>query len=359
MFPESLLADRTKAIEASGIRKIFDLGRSLKNPVNLSIGQPHFPVPEPIRNAAKAAIDGGHNGYLPTQGLSELRERLQADAKARFPGQERDIVVTSGTSGGLLLALLAVVRLREKPTTQSTLFVAVESFEKLGQLLKMMDARTGGTLSAFEVMWNNFYTLVTTAPAKSQPPLPQTFPFYVLIEALGADEAVVQLALETAYEEGLIADAVVASSEAQRLQLWGMRDDVEQTFRYSPSFTFDVSLRLSRMEAYVNEVNRRLAEGYVQYTNFTFGHMGDGNLHFVISVGAGGPEHRQRVESCVYEPLRDIGGSVSAEHGVGLEKKPWLAVSRSADEIGLMRTLKHALDPKGLLNAGKVFDRVS
>jgi len=264
-----------------------------------------------------------------------------------------------GTEGSLGIVTRAVVRLREKPTTQSTLFVAVESFEKLGQLLKMMDARTGGTLSAFEVMWNNFYTLVTTAPAKSQPPLPQTFPFYVLIEALGADEAVVQLALETAYEEGLIADAVVASSEAQRLQLWGMRDDVEQTFRYSPSFTFDVSLRLSRMEAYVNEVNRRLAEGYVQYTNFTFGHMGDGNLHFVISVGAGGPEHRQRVESCVYEPLRDIGGSVSAEHGVGLEKKPWLAVSRSADEIGLMRTLKHALDPKGLLNAGKVFDRVS
>ncbi len=264
-----------------------------------------------------------------------------------------------GTEGSLGIVTRAVVRLREKPTTQSTLFVAVESFEKLGQLLKMMDARTGGTLSAFEVMWNNFYTLVTTAPAKSQPPLPQTFPFYVLIEALGADEAVVQSALEAAYESGLIADAVIASSEAQRLQLWGMRDDVEQTFRYSPSFTFDVSLRLSRMEAYVNEVNRRLAEGYGTYTNFTFGHMGDGNLHFVIGVGAGGPEHRQRVESCVYEPLRDIGGSVSAEHGVGLEKKAWLGVSRSADEIGLMRTLKNALDPKGLLNAGKVFDRVS
>ncbi len=261
-----------------------------------------------------------------------------------------------GTEGSLGIVTRAVVRLREKPTTQSTLFVAVESFAHLGQLLKMMDARTGGTLSAFEVMWNNFYTLVTTAPAKSRPPLPQTFPFYVLIEAMGAEETVVQSALEAAYESGLVADAVVANSEAQRLQLWGMRDDVEQTFRYSPSFTFDVSLRLSRMEAYVNEVNRRLAEGYGQYTNFTFGHMGDGNLHFVISVGAGGPEHRQRVESCVYEPLRDIGGSVSAEHGVGLEKKPWLGVSRSADEIGLMRTLKLALDPKGLLNTGKVFD---
>jgi len=263
-----------------------------------------------------------------------------------------------GTEGSLGVVTRAVVRLREKPTTQATLFVAVEDFSKLGRLLKTMDARLAGTLSAFEVMWNNFYVLVTTAPAKSQPPLPQTYPYYVLIEALGADEALVQSTLEAAYEEGLVADAVIAQNEAQRLALWGMRDDVEQTFRYSPSFTFDVSLRLSRMESYVGEVNQRLQQAYGEYTNFTFGHMGDGNLHFVVSVGKGGPEHRASVERCVYEPLRDIGGSISAEHGVGLEKKPYLDVSRSADEIGVMRTLKQALDPKGILNPGKVFDAV-
>ncbi|MBM4204697.1 MAG: FAD-binding oxidoreductase [Gammaproteobacteria bacterium] len=261
-----------------------------------------------------------------------------------------------GTEGSLGVVTRAVVRLREKPTTQATLFVAVEDFSKLGRLLKTMDARLAGTLSAFEVMWNNFYVLVTTAPAKSQPPLPQTYPYYVLIEALGADEALVQSTLEAAYEEGLVADAVIAQNEAQRLALWGMRDDVEQTFRYSPSFTFDVSLRLSRMESYVGEVNQRLQQAYGEYTNFTFGHMGDGNLHFVVSVGKGGPEHRANVERCVYEPLRDIGGSISAEHGVGLEKKPYLDVSRSADEIGMMRKLKQALDPKGILNPGKVFD---
>ncbi len=109
MFPESWLADRTKAVEISGIRKVFELGKSLKNPVNLSIGQPHFDVPEPIKAAAKAAIDAGHNGYVVTQGVPEFRERLLADVRARFPGQDRDVVVTSGTSGGLLLALLAAV----------------------------------------------------------------------------------------------------------------------------------------------------------------------------------------------------------------------------------------------------------
>lgn len=103
------IADRAKAIEASGIRKIFDLGRSLNNPVNLSIGQPHFDVPESVRAAAKAAIDGGQNGYSVTQGVAGLRDRLHADMTARFPGQARDLLVTSGTSGGLVLAMLAVV----------------------------------------------------------------------------------------------------------------------------------------------------------------------------------------------------------------------------------------------------------
>lgn len=124
MFPESWFADRTRAIEVSGIRKVFELGRSLKDPVNLSIGQPHFDVPEPIKAAAKAAIDAGHNGYTVTQGIPELRDVLAADVKARFPGQEREVLVTSGTSGGLLLALLATVNPGDEVVTPDPYFVA-------------------------------------------------------------------------------------------------------------------------------------------------------------------------------------------------------------------------------------------
>ena len=261
-----------------------------------------------------------------------------------------------GTEGSLGIVTRAVVRLREKPTSQATLFVAVDAFEKLGQFLKVMDAATSGALSAYEVMWNNFYTLVTTEPANNKPPLAHDYPYYVLVEAMGADDAVVEAALADAYERELIADAVIAQSEAQRLQLWGLRDDVEQCFRYAPIFTFDVSLRVSQMQVYVDEVNRRLADHYEDVHNFTFGHMGDGNLHFVVSVGAGGSEDRRCVEACVYEPLRAIAGSVSAEHGVGLEKKAYLDVSRSAAEIDLMRTVKRALDPNGILNPGKILD---
>ncbi|MFK7915552.1 MAG: FAD-binding oxidoreductase [Pseudomonadales bacterium] len=261
-----------------------------------------------------------------------------------------------GTEGSLGLVTRAVLRLREAPTSQATLFAALPDFTKLGQFLKHMDASLGGAVSAFEVMWQNFYTLVTSEPAKSKPPLPQDSPYYVLVEAIGAPDAQVEAALGDALELGLISDAVLAQSEAQRLQLWAMRDDVEQCFQYAPTFTFDVSMRISEMENYVRAVNAGLAKRYTDVKNFTFGHMGDGNLHFVIAVGAGGPEHRAEVERCVYEPLAAINGSVSAEHGVGLEKKPYLQFSRTPAEIALMHTLKAALDPKGILNPGKVFD---
>ena len=127
MIPDSWLADRTKLIEMSGIRKVFELGKSLKDPVNLSIGQPHFDVPEPIKAAAKAAIDSNQNGYTVTQGIPELRDKLLADAKARFPHldhSERDVLVTSGTSGGLVLALMAIVNPGDEVITPDPYFVA-------------------------------------------------------------------------------------------------------------------------------------------------------------------------------------------------------------------------------------------
>ena len=124
MFSESWLAERTRAIEVSGIRKVFELAKTLKDPINLSIGQPHFDVPAPVKAAAKAAIDAGHNGYVVTQGIPELRERLLADVKARYPGQDRDVVVTSGTSGGLLLALLATVNPGDEVVTPDPYFVS-------------------------------------------------------------------------------------------------------------------------------------------------------------------------------------------------------------------------------------------
>ena len=264
-----------------------------------------------------------------------------------------------GTEGSLGIVTRAVLRLREKPRSQETMLVAVSDFDRVIDLLKAMDAGLGGTLSAFEVLWNNFYRLVTTPPATQKPPLSQDYPFYVLIEAMGgnpeSDHDRIEQVFAEAHESGLIADAVIATNEAQRRELWAIRDDVEQVHQYQPMFIFDVSLRISKMESYVAEVNQGLQATFGDYTNFVFGHIGDGNIHFGISAGDGEDAH-DGVKRAVYQPLASIGGSVSAEHGVGLDKKAYLRLSRNDEEIALMRTLKRAMDPKGILNRGKIFD---
>lgn len=263
-----------------------------------------------------------------------------------------------GTEGCLGVVTRAVVRLRELPRSQETAIVAADSFEKMPLILKHMDACLGGTLSAFEVMWNDFYRLVTTPPAKQRPPLEQSYPIYVLIETMGGDPENDRVRLEDglaeALDKGLATDATVAQNGDQRKQFWAMRDDVEQIFQYDPVFIYDVSLQVPYMERYVDEVREKLQRRFGHHQLFTFGHMGDGNLHFAISAGDDESAHHD-VNLCVYEPLRPIGGSVSAEHGVGLEKKPYLDISRNSIEVNMMRTLKSTLDPKGILNPGKVF----
>lgn len=265
-----------------------------------------------------------------------------------------------GSEGSLGVVTRAVLRLREKPKSEVTAFVATDEFSKLERLLKHMDSGLSGRLSAFEVMWNNFYKIVTTPPAKQTPPLSQDYPYYVLIELLGGDQAGDQELMESLLAEnldqGVLLDAVLASSGAQRAELWAMRDDVEQLQQLGFGCTFDVSMRVSHMENYVSQVNQRMGQEFGDYHLITFGHMGDGNLHFYAAVGTYSPEIRHRIERAVYEPLAEIGGSVSAEHGIGLEKKPWLGICRSEQEIELMRRLKLALDPNGILNPGKILD---
>lgn len=263
-----------------------------------------------------------------------------------------------GSEGTLGVITRLVLRLSERPRSQNVAFVAVDSFDALARLLKHMGQALGGTLSAFEVMWRDFYELVTTPPAASQPPLSYDHPYYVLVESLGADQehdtARFIAALEAAIESGLIADAAIANSQRECAAIWAMRDDVTQVRRYGPRITFDVSLPIPAMEAYVAEVRSALAARWPDHHCWVFGHLGDGNLHVVVRV-PDAEAARPDVERIVYEPLARIGGSVSAEHGIGLEKKQYLHLSRSENEIALMRTLKQTLDPNNILNPGKIF----
>jgi FAD/FMN-containing dehydrogenase len=263
-----------------------------------------------------------------------------------------------GTEGTLGIVTRVVLRLREQPGSQETAFVAVQSFDKLQLFLKQIDRALGGTLSAFEVMWNNFYRLVTEPPAVNRAPFAADYPYYVLVEAMGgdvdADRERFLTVLMQAMDDGLLADAVVAKSQAECAAMWAMRDDVEQFFHFDPWYGFDVSLPIGEMEHYVEQVRTSLASRWPDYRHVVFGHVADGNIHILVSAGEGSAAERTAVEKCVYNPLRTIGGSISAEHGIGLEKRHFLGFSRSDNEIALMKTLKNALDPRGILNPGKV-----
>lgn len=267
-----------------------------------------------------------------------------------------------GTEGTLGIVTRAVVRLRPAPTSQDTAYVAVDQFDALPRLLRHMEAALGGTLSAFEVMWEDFYKLVTRPPATGKPPLPDGHPYYVLIESLGGhqaeDSARFEAALSTMLEEGVIADAVIAKSQSERDAMWALRDDVAQVAQNWPIFTYDVSLGLADMENYIAGVKERLQASWENPTMMVFGHLGDGNLHVIVGVGDGELAARRKVEEIVYAPLQPIGGSVSAEHGIGLEKRPYLGLSRSPAEIALMGLLKNTLDPRGILNPGKVLEPI-
>ena len=223
-----------------------------------------------------------------------------------------------------------------------------------------MDKGLGGNLSAYEVMWRNFYEVVTSSNSNHTPPLPLNYSYYVIVETLGADQdkdtALFEELLETALDRGIIKDAVIPQSEAERTKLWSIRDDVEQHYKDGPVKMFDVSMPISFMEKYVQEVNANFSAHWNDYKCVVFGHVGDGNLHIIGGVGSNEGEATELMEACIYEPLKSIKGAVSAEHGIGLEKKNYLEISRSETEISLMRNLKKALDPKNILNPGKIFD---
>jgi FAD/FMN-containing dehydrogenase len=266
-----------------------------------------------------------------------------------------------GSEGTLGVVTRVVLALKERSPSVNTVLVALDRGEHLPSLLKEMDRRLGGTLSSFEAMWGDYYRAVT-APGWHVAPLGREHAFYVIVEARGPDPADdarrFQAAVEGVLEAGLIVDAVLPKSGAERERIWAIREDFEALRQHTPLFLYDVSLPIRDMLAYADEVKASLTRRWPQSRFFALGHIGDGNLHFFVTPGEGGDVAALHAASdeIVYRPLARLGGAVSAEHGIGLGKKEWLPVSRSPAEIALMKTLKRALDPKNILNPGKVID---
>ncbi len=265
-----------------------------------------------------------------------------------------------GSEGTLGIVTRAVLRLHPAPLSVQTALLALDSFAAVQALFVELGQKLGAGLTAFEVMWPSFYEPLAVASGRHTPPLPGGHSHYVLLEASGtdpeADAARFEAVLGDCLERGLIADAAIATSGAQADAMWAVRDDIEGLFAYAaPSVTFDVSLPITAMAGYVAEVEAKVRDEWDAETKFiVFGHIGDGNLHLIIGPRPYDAAARHRAEEIVYQALVPHHGSVSAEHGIGLEKREWLTITRSEAEIALMRTLKAALDPKGILNPGKV-----
>jgi FAD/FMN-containing dehydrogenase len=266
-----------------------------------------------------------------------------------------------GSEGTLGIVTRLTLRLRSLHQSLSTALVAVPDFQSLPKLLRALDQKLGGRLSAFEVMWQQHIQFVVDDEQKHKAPLALDKPYYVLVQAANYHELEQEIflsALESQMEAGTVLDAAIASSNAQQSALWAIRDDIERlTVGLAPYIGYDVSLPINAMETYIEELKSNITAEWANAKVIVFGHLGDGNLHLFIHIGPElNLEDKAKVNQLVYQPLEACQGSVSAEHGIGLQKKAYLKYSRTEREVELMRKIKKTLDPKGVMNPGVIFD---
>ena len=264
-----------------------------------------------------------------------------------------------GSEGTLGIITAAVLRLFPKPRSVCTGICALADYDAVLQLLKRARAGFGPQLTAFEVMWPDFYRLGTEGLRRT-PPLPIGSGAYVLVETMGQDPDADQQRYESvigeALEAGVISDAIIAKSHREAGELWTVRDSPGEWQRTAhwPQLSFDVSVPTGEIGALVAEIDTALAARWPQLRVVYFGHVADGNLHASVGM-AGHAVPESDIEEVVYQIASRRRGSISAEHGIGSLKKKFLHYSRSPEELALMRVLKRAMDPNGILNPGKIF----
>lgn len=264
-----------------------------------------------------------------------------------------------GSEGTLGIVTKAVLKLVEAPKSRNSAWLGVTSYEKVIQLLKYLDRSFAGTMSAFELVWKNSFITLTTPPASVKTPLPYDYPYYVLTETLGSDPekdiAVFQQVLESALEQQLIENAAIAFTQSDHDWFWKIREDVKLLMQdCGIDQQFDVSLPIPAIGEYIATARTDLLKIPGVHVVHNLGHVADGNMHFAVGKTNRSKALTQQINEVIYQPLQALGGSISAEHGIGEDKKAYLPLSRNPAEIALMQLLKKSLDPEGILNRGKV-----
>jgi len=264
-----------------------------------------------------------------------------------------------GSEGTLGIITKVVLRLTQAPKTRSSALVGVQNYAKVLDLLKHLDKGLGGTLSGFELMWQHTFETMTTPPSIHTAPLPKDYPYYVFIETMGNDPENDFFRLETliteALETDIILDGVLAQTQRELNTIWQIREDVSVLAAQAQDDQhFDISLPIPKIGSIIDSITQELRALSFVDRIFTFGHVADGNIHFIIGKKQNSPEIIKAINEVVYRQLKENNGSVSAEHGIGLHKKDYLNTSKSEVEIAIMKQLKTLFDPHQILNPKRI-----
>jgi FAD/FMN-containing dehydrogenase len=263
-----------------------------------------------------------------------------------------------GSEGTLGVITRAVIGLHSKPQGLQTALCAVSSFEDALVVLRRFQQAHPGRLLVFEAMWREFMTVATKICGLA-PAFEAEHDVTLLIEAdMGADPAGTEafsLLLSEFYEQDLIKDAVVAQSGADRNRFWAYRETPYEYGRFLPEeIRFDVSVPLNRMTEAVAHLRQEMPKQWPDAVYVVFGHVADSNIHINVAIRDMNDGIKKGVQGLVYDLVARLGGSISAEHGIGRIKRPYLSLSRTEPELVLMRKMKQTLDPEGILNPGRI-----
>lgn len=266
-----------------------------------------------------------------------------------------------GSEGTLGFIVEATMKLASRPPNLKTLLLGVPSLDQIMNVYSLFKETC--VLTAFEMFSDkalDFVLSSTGIPA----PFTSKYPFYAVLELECQNDEIENSILECfekGLESGSILDGNLAQSEEQARIFWRYREQISESLsKYSP-YKNDLSVRISAVPNFVEKLDQVLAGAYPTWTVVWFGHIGDGNLHINILRPEGMSKETfvnecQKVDTLVFQVTKDFSGSISAEHGVGLTKKPFLQFSRSESEITLLKQIKSIFDPKNLINPGKIID---
>lgn len=264
-----------------------------------------------------------------------------------------------GSEGTLGIIVDATMRLARKPSHEDVLVLGVPQFRDIMNVLHVFQKQLD--LTAFEFFSEQALTHVINAGHVGRP-FEESAPFYALIEFEHSGENpldTVTKLFEHCLKKGWAVDGVISQSESQKANLWRLREDISETIAHYTPYKNDLSVIVSRVPEFIDHIDQLVTRRYPEFEVIWFGHIGDGNVHLNILKPSNMDKNDffakcESVNDEIFEVVEKFRGSISAEHGVGMTKRPYLHYSRSAEEIEIMKSLKQVFDPKGVMNPGKL-----